>query len=141
MQLDTVVPCDLKLDGKHHDLARSLAELLSDRFTSAERTFYRNHLAHGGDSDRTHGLQQQLAKLLVGLRTNGTEFNATELRAVIKMAGNAETEELATRLKAIRAVESLLVPASSGVCIRPVLSPQDSGRHCKGNPSTLGRRT
>jgi hypothetical protein len=104
---------DLKLDGKHRDLARCIAEIHSDHFTPSERTFYQHHLVDGGDGDKTRGLQRQLAELLVGLRTNGAEFSATDLRAVIKMASHAGLKELSVRLEAIRAIESLLVPASA----------------------------
>ena len=49
--------------GRHQELITALAKA-HGRLTFEEKTFYRDHLAWGGNSDRTNGRQRRLAEIL-----------------------------------------------------------------------------
>jgi hypothetical protein len=100
----------LHLDGKHANLARAIARLHGPKFTEAERRFYWDHLALGGSSDSTSGLQRQLVKLMGGFPAE-KPFDRHELRALIKEARRRGWDSLSHRLQCIEDLESVLVPA------------------------------
>lgn len=101
---------EVRLDGGHGRLARALARLLSSRYSSLERSFYRTHLVLGGPDDPTSGRQAQLAGLLGSLPAG--RFVRAELWELIRQCrASGSTSGLLDRLGRIDCLESVLVPA------------------------------
>lgn len=99
---------DLQPLGRDQELISALAKA-HGRLRSEERTFYRDHLAWGGDSDRTNGRQRRLAEILA--EHSSDEFIFGDFRAVKRVAIKRKDEDLVEVLDRIEALEHLISPA------------------------------
>jgi hypothetical protein len=99
---------DLQPLGRHKELMSALAKA-HGRLTSEERAFYRDHLAWGGQSDRTNGRQRRLAEILAEHVSN--DFVFSDFREVKRVAIRKKDEELVEVLDRIEALEHLISPA------------------------------
>jgi hypothetical protein len=99
---------DLQPVGRHQELMRALAKA-HGRLTSDERTFYRDHLAWGGECDRTNGRQRRLAEILAEHASE--QFAFRDFREVKRVAIKRKDEELVEMLERIEALEHLISPA------------------------------
>lgn len=105
----------LALDGKHAEVAGALGKLLASRCNSVEREFYWRYLVAGGPGERTAGLQQRLAELMVPLVPLGPWFDRSQLSELIKVSKRKgdSLAALVHRLERIDRLETVLVPTSS----------------------------
>jgi hypothetical protein len=95
-------------------LLEAIAKLLGKRVLSAEALVYRQHLLLGGPLDRTNGLQEVLAQLLMATLTLADwQLSPASLQKLSSAArGHGERgERLSDRLNRIRTCELLLAPA------------------------------
>lgn len=116
--VDLLARRQVRLDpeGRDRALLRAVAGVLGDRLLARERTFFREHLLHGGPGDSTDGRQRQLAELLEPkLREPAFPWSPSGVRALAKEAEQRGTEwhALAGFLRRIAAAETLLAPASA----------------------------
>lgn len=91
------------------DLAQRLAKVHARRLTAAEKTFYRDHLAWGGEEDSTGGRQRALAEMLT--TTVDDEVGFDEVEKVKRKAEREKGDVLAMSLDRILAAERLFSPA------------------------------
>ncbi|HEV7676344.1 MAG TPA: hypothetical protein VGQ12_17570 [Candidatus Angelobacter sp.] len=99
---------DLQPLGRDQELIKALAKA-HGRVTSEEKVFYRDHLAWGGNSDRTNGRQRRLAEILA--EHGSDDFVFRDFREVKRVAIKKKDEELVEVLDRIEAVEHLISPA------------------------------
>jgi hypothetical protein len=99
---------DLQPNGHDADLLESIGRMHSRKLRNDERTFYREHLAWGGENDSTGGRQRALADILSRIDT--PEFGFAEFRAVQKAA--RKNDALAIPLEKIGRLERLISPAA-----------------------------
>lgn len=97
----------VRLDSTHASVVDALCRALRPRLSAAEKSFYRDHLAHGSEDDATRGLQQQLATLLS--EDPEAEFDMLHLGRTIEAARKQGWVELERDLTAISAIEPLLI--------------------------------
>ena len=115
LKLLTADQATVDLAGSHRSLAAGLAQVLQWPLRPADRQFYRQHLVFGGSSERTQGMQQRLAELMLGtgpdLRTGPTLMRAWCNAA--KLAADSTGAALAAELVRIIDAESVLAVADA----------------------------
>lgn len=103
------------ISGKDERLAAAIAAVIKGKAAQPERSFYWRTLAEGGPSDTTDGRQALMARIFRDdVRKREEIWSATLVRSLEKRAAADQStagEQLAERLAAIRACESVLAPA------------------------------
>lgn len=102
---------ELDLRRNASDLAVAVGKLHGTKVDDAERSFYQRYLVNGGEEQNTDHQQPILAELLD--RVSEPEFGMAQLDAVIARADKLGYSELVDRLRAIRRLECLIVPAAN----------------------------
>lgn len=96
-------------DAGDPELARALGKVHGS-LKDAERAFYRDHLAWGGEGDTTHGKQRLLSEIVA--THEGEEFGHHAFRIVRnRVAKRKDGEALLRSLDRIDALERLINPA------------------------------
>jgi hypothetical protein len=106
----------VNLEHRHAALASALAGTLRPKLGRDEIGFYEHHLLEGGSVDTTGGRQQRLAELMRKLPAD-TDFDMSELHAVVREADKRGWDELSSYLDAIGALEPLLVAAAQAFAL------------------------
>jgi len=130
---------DVDLDGGQGKLGEALAGLFKPKFSEAERAFYTHHLVHGGDEDRTGGLQKQLAALLAALPWD-EGFGRESLREVLRRARKEGLDALAEALDRIDRLEAVIAPAGYAFGFLLARSGQEPGAVAREIAQSWGRR-
>lgn len=103
------------VDGKDERLAAAIAAAIRGKAGHSERPFFWRTLAEGGAGDTTEGRQALMARIFRDdVRKREEYWSPTFVRSLEKRAAaqqSATGENLAERLAAIRACESVLAPA------------------------------
>ena len=102
--------------GTDRRMLEAVARVLKRRLLAKERDVFRAHLLFGGPDDRTGGLQQLLASLLVDTtKDRGFAWSSNALAALERrsLASGDDDHSLAFRLGRIRACEAVIAPSTA----------------------------